>query len=272
MRLSRFVILSVATVAMGACGKDDVTAPKLPPLSQVRFINALPDTGGVDIHTMDQVELSPTANNLTYRTATQYFPTEAGVRHFRIFPTSTDINVTSQVMADASITLPANGRFTLLVTGSARAGTVNLWVINDATDPPPAGQVGIRLVNAAGGIINGYVVNTATTPISGTENFSNLGQLTFSDYLLRPKGSAAVRVTDAGTTTVNASLAGPNAPATLAGELPAAGVNSEGTMFSVYYFAPGAPGSANASVTAPSLVWFVDRNPCDEPMAATCTQ
>jgi hypothetical protein len=272
MRLSRFVMLGFSTVALSACGKDTVTAPALPPLSQVRFINALSDTGAVDIHAIDQVEFSPLANNLAYRAGTQYFPTEAGVRHFRVFPTSTNIAVTSQIMADALVTLPAGTRLTLLLTGSARAGTVNLWVIDDATQPPPAGQVGIRLVNVAGGIVNGYVVNTATSTLPATETFSNLGALTRSSYFLRPAGSAAVRVTDAGTTTVNASLAGPNAPATLAGELPAAGVNSAGTMFSVYYFAPGAPGSANATLTAPTLVWFVDRNPCDEPMAAACTQ
>jgi hypothetical protein len=272
MRLSRFVMLCVSTFALSACGKDDVTAPALPPLSQVRIINALADTGGIDVHAIDQVELSPLANNLAYRAGTQYFPTEAGVRQFRVFPTSTDINVTSQILTDATITLPADTRLTLLVTGSARAGTVNIWVIDDASDAPPAGQVGVRLVNAAGGIVNGYVVNTATSALPGTPTFTSLGALTHSDYFLRPAGSAAVRVTDAGSTSVNASLAGPAAPATLPGELPAAGVNSGGTMFSVYYFAAGAAGSPNASVTAPSLVWFVDRNPCDDPAVAACSQ
>ena len=270
MRLSRFVMLGICAAVFSGCGKDDVTAPSLPPLSQVRFINALYDTGAVDIHAVDQVNLSPVANNLAFRAGTQYFPTAAGVRHFRVFLTSKDINVTSVVMADENITLPEGKRLTLLLSGSARAGTTSLWMIDDSADPPPAGQVGVRLVNAASGIVNGYVVNTATTPLPGAETFSSVGTLTFSPYVDRPTGPAAVRVTDAGSTTVNASAAGPSAPATLPGEKPSAGVTQEGTNFSVYYFRAGAAGSANASVTTPGLVWFVDRNPCDEPAVAAC--
>lgn len=270
MRLSRFVMLLISSAALGACGKDTTTTPDLPPLSQVRFINALSDTGAVDIHAVDQVNLSPIANNLAYRAGTQYFPTEAGVRHFRVFPTSTNIAVTSQIMADASVTLPADRRLTLLLTGSARGGTVNLWMIDDSSDPPPAGQVAVRLVNAGTGVVNGYLVNTATTPLPPTETFSSVGTLTQSPYVNRPAGVAAMRVTNAGSTTVNASLAGPAAPSTLPNEKPAAGVTSEGTNFSVYYFAPGAAGSANAAVSTPTLVWFVDRNPCDEPAIAAC--
>lgn len=272
MRLSRFVILSLGTVAMIACSSGgDVTSPSLPSLSVVRFINALSDTGGVDIRAVDQVEFSPIANNLAYRAGTVYFDTQAGVRHFRVFPTSRDINVTSKVMADASVTLPESTRLTLLLTGSARAGTVNLWVIDDGTTPPPDGQVGVRLVNAAPGVVNGYLVNTVTTALPATATFSSLGTLIRSPYVNRAVGVAAIRVTDAGSSTVNASAAGPAAPAILTGEKPAAGVTSSGTMFSAYYFGPGAAGSPNASVTTPSLIWFVDRNPCDVPAVPACT-
>ena len=272
MRLSRLAMLCLGALSLSACGSDKVTTPALPPLATVRFINALSDTGAVDIHAVDQVELSPVANNLAYRRGTQYFPTKAGVRHFRIFPTFTDINLTSKVLGDASITLLENTRVTLLLTGSARAGTVNLWMIDDASTPPPAGQIGVRLVNAAPGVVNGYLVNTATTPLPPTETFSNIGSLIRSPYVSRAFGVAAVRVTDAGSTAVSASGAGPAAPATLAGEKPAAGVNSQGTVFSVYLFGPGAAGSPNATVVSPTLVWFVDRNPCDDPPVPACIQ
>lgn len=272
MRLSRFVMLGICAAVFSGCGKDDVTAPSLPPLSQVRFINALADTGAVDIHAVDQVNLSPIANNLPYRQGTQYFPTAAGVRHFRVFLTSKDINVTSVVMDEENITLPEGRRLTLLLTGSARAGTITLWMIDDSVDPPPAGQVGVRLVNASTGVVNGYLVNSATDAIPATATYSSVGTLNRTSYVDRPSGTSAVRVTDAGSSIVNASAAGPAAPATLAGEKPAAGVTQEGTNFSVYYFAPGAAGSANASVTTPSLVWFVDRNPCDEPAISACSQ
>jgi hypothetical protein len=264
-------MLSLGTGALMACGAADVTTPKLPALASVRFINALADTGGVDIRAMDQVQFSPVANNLGYRASTVYQNTEAGVRHFRVFPTSKDINVTSQVLADAMVTIPENTRVTLLVTGSARAGTVNLWVINDGTDAPPDGQIGVRLVNVASGVINGYLVNTVATALPTPETFSTVGTLIRSPYVDRASGVAALRVTDAGSSTVNASAAGPAPAAALPGEKPAAGVNSPGTLFSVYYFSPGAAGSANSTVTTPSLIWFVDRNPCDAPAVPACT-
>lgn len=272
MLLSRFVMLCVGTVALSACGDDDVTAPDLPLLSEVRFINALSDTGGVDIRAMDQVTLSPEANNLGYRAGTQYFPTEAGVRHLRVFPASTDIDVTSQTMADAMLTLPVGRRLTVILTGSARAATARLWVLDDAATPPPAGQIGIRLVNASGGLVNGYVVNSATDPLPASTTFSNVAAFAPSPYVYRPAGPAAIHVTDVGTALINASSDGPAAPATLPGQKPAAGVDSEGTVFTVYYFPPGAPGSANATVTSPTVIWFVDRNPCDDPPVAGCGQ
>jgi hypothetical protein len=166
--------------------------------------------------------------------------------------------------------LPAATRITLLVTGSARAGTVALWMIDDGSTPPPDGQIGVRLINTAPGIINGYLVATPTTALPGSATFSALGTLARSAYVNRALGPAAVLVTDVGSTTINASSAGPASPATLTGEKPAAGVSSTGTVFSVYYFAPGAAGSANAAVTTPTMIWFVDRNPCDAPAVAAC--
>lgn len=273
MRLSRLVLLSLATVAMAACDKNnEVTTTEFPPLAYTRIINAVPDTGGLDMRAVDQVEFSPVANNLGFRTATTYFQTESGVRHFRIFPTSKDINVTSQVLADVQVTLPASGRFTLLIAGSARANTVNLWVINDDAPVPGAGQIGVRVLNAAAGIVDAYTVASTTSTVSGTPAFSNIGYLTASEYKLRSTGSFAVRVTDASTTSVRASAAAPASPTTLPGQLPAAGRSTEGTVFSAYYFSAGAAGSDNASVTSPSVIWFVDRNPCDDPPAAACSQ
>lgn len=275
MRLSRFVMLCLATASVAACSSSDTvdtTTPSLPPLSYARFINAVADTGGVDIRAIDQVEFSPYANNLAFRGATNYFQTEAGVRKFRVFPTSTNINVTSTVLSDATITLPEGGRFTLLLAGSARAGTVKLWVIDDNSTAPAAGQLGVRLLNAAGGVVDGYVVATPTTALPATASFTSLGFLAHSDYQMRAIGPVAVRVADAGTTAVKASVAAPASPAPVTGELPAAGVTTAGTVFSAYYFPAGVAGSPNAAVTASSIIWFVDRNPCDAPAAAGCSQ
>lgn len=271
MRLIRFVILCLGTAALGACDSEDVTAPDLPPLAQVRYVNAVTDTGAVDILMIDQVEFSANRGDLGFRAGSIYYPTEAGVRRIRVFPTSTNSGVTSGVLHEAAITLLPNTRLTLLLTGSARAGTIRLWVIDDTNQAPAAGQIGVRMINAGGAVSDAYVVNTAATPLPGTATFTSVGAVTTSPYISRPTGPAAMRVTDAGQGSVAASAAGPNAPAALPGTFPAAGVNSQGTVFSVYYFPAGAAGSANATVTAPSLIWFIDRNPCDPPAVAACT-
>jgi hypothetical protein len=274
MRLSRLVLLSLGTVATIACGGADVTTPSIPALSSVRFINALSDTGSVDVRAMDQVAYSPVANNLAFRTATVYQNSAVGVRHFRVFPTSTNINVTSQVMADVSVTLPANSRITLLLAGSARGGTLQLWVVNDAPTPPPAGQIGFRMINTATGQVNGYVSAGPSDPLPGSPTFPGVLALAPTAYTNVAAGAVALQVTDVGSNAVNASAAGPPAPATLPGEFPAAGVTSAGTMFSAYYFPASLAGSTapqTAAYLVPAIIWFVDRNPCDVPAVPACT-
>jgi hypothetical protein len=268
MRLIRFVILCMSTAVLGACESDEVTSPGIPPLADVRYVNAVADTGALDLMMVDQVEFSARRRDLGFRAGSLYYPVEAGVRHIRVFPASNDINLGTQIIHDAQITLLADTRYTLLLTGSARAGTVRLWVIDDTSQPPPGGQIGVRMVNGGGAVSDGYVVNTATTALPGTATFTSVGAGTTSPYINRPTGAAAVRVTDAGQGSVAASAAGPNAPTQLPGTFPAAGVNSQGSVFSVYYFPAGV--GVNSTVTAPSLIWFVDRNPCDDPPVAGC--
>ena len=264
MRLSRFVILAAATLSFGACKSDTITTTTLPPLAGVRFINALSDTGAVDIRMIDQVELSAVANQLAFRAGTEHQPTEAKARHIRVFPNSFDQAITQKYMLDTTITLVADTRVTLLLTGSARAKTVRFVVLTDSPPGVTAGQIAVRAVNAATGAIDAYVVNTTADPVPGGTALANLAPLATSAYVTRATGAAAIRVTDAGSATVNVSAAGPASPAQLAGELPAAGVNSSGTAFSVFYFPRSVAGTTapqTAAFLVPAAIWFVDRVP-----------
>ncbi|MEO8193747.1 MAG: DUF4397 domain-containing protein [Gemmatimonadales bacterium] len=270
MRLSRLATLLLGSAALYACSSEDITNPEPPPNSAVRFINAVADTGAVDIRAIDQVEFSPYANSLNFRGGTEYFMTEAKSRQFRVFPTSLNIGVTSTVLLDATVDIPANGRYTLLLVGSARGGTLRFVLISDDAAPPPAGQISVRMVNTASGAVSGYLVNVVADPLPGSATFANVGSVSASPYVSRATGAAAVRVTDQGSATVNASVAGPTGPAALAGAFPAAGVSWAGTAFSVYYFPPGVAGSPQNAVSTPGAVWFVDRNPCDAPAVAGC--
>lgn len=262
MRLSRSVLLFLSVGALGACG-DDVTDPPLPALADVRYINAVADTGALDIRMIDQVELSANAFSINYRAGWRYEPTEAKDRRFRVFPTSLNPAITSSILLDTTITIQADTRVTLLLTGSARARTLRFVTVTDDESAPASGQVGVRLVNASTGAVSGYVVPATTTAPSGTATFANVGAFSASSYIERPATSGAIHVTNPGSMTANASAAGPAAPATPAGAFPAAGINSAGSRLSAYYFPAGVAGSPQNAVTNPSIVWFVDRNPCD---------
>lgn len=270
MRLTRFGILAIALAAIAGCSGEDVSAPPLPALAGVRYINAVSDTGRIDVKMVDQVEWSAyTVSPLNFREGMEHMPTEAGkARHIRAFSyASTNVAVVQQIIADTTLTFTANARYTVLLTGSARAKTVKFVVISDDAPALTAGATGtiaVRTVNASTGAINGYVVTNSTDAISGTPAASNLGVNSASAYVTRTAGNVALRVTDPGSTTANASVQGPVGTANPIGNagtfLPSAGVNNGGSAFSVYYFPRGTAGSLQTSTT-PTIVWFVDRVP-----------
>ena len=264
MRFTRLVLLSLIVGAAAACEDDKVTTSSEPAHSDLRFISAVADTGAVDITFIDQIDMSnQLGKGLTFRQGTAYQPVEAKARRLRVFPTSLNAAVTSQVLLDTTITIPPGQRITLLLTGPSRtAGQLRFVMIEDNTTAPASGQINVRAVNASTGAISGYLVNATTDAVTGTATFNNVGVNAASAYVGRATGAAALRFADVGTTTVRASQAGPTSPATPTGTFPAAGLQTAGTTFSVYYFGPARAGSA--ALTAPAAVWFVDRNPCDD--------
>lgn len=269
MRLTRFGIFGIALAAIVGCSEDDVSAPPLPALAGVRYINAVSDTGRVDIRMVDQVEWSATGNALDFRQGIEHQPTEAKPRRIRAFSfASREVTVVQQVLADTTLTFAANSRYTVLLTGSARAKTLRFVLINDDAPAGSATQIAVRAVNASTGAINAYVTTTTTDAITGTPSASNLAPYVASPYITRTAGNTALRVTDVGSTTATASVAGPNGTTNPLGAsgtfFPSAGVNNGGSAFSAYYFPRGTAGSVQTSTT-PTVIWFVDRVPTPTP-------
>ena len=264
MRVNRFILVCLGVAAVGGCENDKVSTTTPPALAAVRYINAVTDTGSVDIAMIDQVEWSANAKPLAFRAASAYQPTEAKSRHIRVFPTSLNIGVTSQFMLDTMVSLTAGTRVTLLLTGSARSKTLRFVTIDDDVTPPAATQIGVRLVNASAAPVNVYLTTDTADALPGTAAFANISSLATSSYVSRAVGKVAVQATNVGSAVPTAKALGPNAPPSAPGDVfPAAGVNSQYTRFSVYYFPRGVAGSPQNAVTTPSLIWFVDRNPCD---------
>lgn len=268
MRLTCLTALFAAAIAIAGCGSDKVTSPSIPPLAGVRWINAVPDTGAIDVRAIDQVEFSPIVNALAFRSGTEHQPIQAKARHFRAFITSTNPAITSNPIVDTTITFAADQRYTVLLTGSART-KVSFLVIDDNAPTPSSGQIVIRAVNASATAIDAYVLDSTNTAIAGTATAANLAPFAASGYVGRTAGKVAMRVTPAGTPgTVSASAQGPYAPAAIVGAAPAAGVNTAGSPFSVYYFPRSVAGSGapqTAAFQAPAIVWFVDKIPTPTP-------
>lgn len=277
MRHHRFYSLcagAILATAVVACGDDNGTgvAPR-PSLAGVRFINALADTFDVDIRPQDQVEWSASANRLAFRSATEYQPTQAGARHFRMFPQpgpdAADPNVVSQVLLDTTVTFEANANYTVLVTGSARANTERFVVIKDEVPAVPAGSIALRAINASSGTVSLYITDSLTHALPATPLFADVSSLGVSAYATRAAGATAARASETGDATISASVAGPKAPPPPSTSppstvFPSAGVDAAGSAFSVIYFPSSVVGSKAPQSTAflaPAVVFFVDKHP-----------
>ena len=288
MRLSRLFLLPVAALAVAACGDDNgVSENARPPLGGVRFVNAVADGGPVDIRMVDQVEWSAssatTAANygLPFRAGTTHWATEAKSRRIRVFPTDSNIAVTSQILHDTTIAVEANKNVTLMLVGSRANPSSLRFVVIDDTPPAAAGtEVAVRAVNAdAAAAVDAYLTPTATTAITGAPTWANVSPLSGGAYVTRDTGSFAVRAAMAGTTTPLYSAGAPvGAPqAGLIGAL--AGSRAPGSALSAYVFPRACPavatpltidncptliGQSTANQTAlqsPAVLWFVDRVP-----------
>jgi hypothetical protein len=267
MRLSRFLVIGVVLAAVAACNDDEITNTTPPPLAGVRFINAMADTGAVDIRMIDQVPWSALALSLAFRSGTEHQPTEAKTRHIRVFPTSRNPVVTSNFMLDTMITFAANQHYTLLLSGSAKNNTDRFIVIADDATSPAAGSIAVRAVNASCGPAGtpnvDFLVGADSTALAAVG--SNIAPNAASAYQARAAGSLLGRFTTTVTPTRVAQATGPVAPATPAGARPAAGVNSAGTVLSAYCFPRSVAGTTAPQDTVTfnraAVVYFVDRVP-----------
>lgn len=298
MRLSRLLLLPVATLAVAACGEDDgVTVNTRPPLGGVRFVNAVPDMLPMDIRMVDQVEWSASSVNasnatgLAYRGATIHWPTEAKARRIRVFPTSTDIAVTSRVLLDTTITIEANRNVTFVVVPGVRAGapnansetdSVQFIMIDDAVPALTGLQIAARAVNA--GVptgIDAYLTASTSTAIAGAPTWSVPTPFgAGAPYVTRDTGTFAVRATAAGVPATILASATASAGAPQSGLIGAlAGFRAAGSVLSAYVFPRACPAVATPLTTAncpalvgasaatqtalqsPGIVWLVDMIP-----------
>jgi hypothetical protein len=267
-------ILAITALAVFAAACDEEGGPFLAPdepLAYTRFINAVPDTGATDWRFIDGVANSPFAVGLAFRGGTPYQATNPGPRQLRIFPTSVEISITTQIVIDTTLTFEVGKYYTIVHLGLTRAGQTPADHIKVFEDTPASigTQIAFRVVNLATGLnpLDVFATNTTGEATPSTALFSALAYTAASSYSLRNPGTLAIRVTSSGTTTP--ILANAAAPAGLPAD-PAltgsavGGAAQAGSALSAFVFPRSVAGSRAPQTTAfqnPAIGYFVDRRP-----------
>src|ERR1051326_8101826 len=163
-RILQLSLLGLAAGAMNACKPEEVISTTTPPTAGVRFIHAVPDTGIMDFRAVDGVDFVE-HHGVAFRSASGAFYKNAiaGSRHIRIFmsvpvfstlPAEQQQAIASTVMADTTLTLEADHRYTFLLWGFARTGSspsMDLTVLDD-NPGDPGNPGGLRVGEAGAGV------------------------------------------------------------------------------------------------------------------------
>jgi hypothetical protein len=276
MRVSRIGLALVGALMAVGCSEDDgpFFAPNVP-LAYTRFINAIPDTVGVDFRFIDLVEYSPFAIQLPFRGFTPYQGTAPGARHLRVFTNwggdSVYLRHTTVQLADETPTFEAGKYYTIAAVGFSRAGQTPALTVQVFEDPipDPGSQVAFRVVNLASGLggLNVSLTAASGDAIPATPNVaSNLAYLAASPYLTRATGNAWFRVQQTSAAAEIVSGNGRQAPVGAAGDplqnqTTIGGSGQAGSAVTAYVFPRSVAGSRAANQTAPTVVFIVDKHP-----------
>ena len=254
----------------------------------IRFVNAIPDSGGQDWRFVDQVEGSPTSLNLTFRgvfPGASYQAAAAGTRHLRVFQSSLDQTFTDPVLSgpaivsvvfvDSTFNLTAGTHYTIAAVGSLRSKTAKLLILTDDY-ADPGSNISVRVVNLnAAPSLDVYASATGgSSALPSSPLVGSLAVYAASPWNSAAPGPLALRATAAGSKTLPA-LVDVTAPAGVAADrtlnLTAIGGSTiAGSAFTAFIFPSAATGSLAANVVAvtcptrcptPGMVFAVDKYP-----------
>jgi hypothetical protein len=276
----------VLAATVVACSKDtDGTLLTPPPLAGLRYINVTPDTSGLDFRVVDIVGDAPNTVGATFRTggapygvATAFlpphFPVRAGTRTLRVFVTSTNVAVASQVVWEGTFDFVQGTNYTLYLYGYARTGStpaVDALITTDNPNPA-AGKYSVRLLNLASTLAGNPAgsapatvdarVTAVNSAAGGTADFTAVGLAAPSGYVdfdVTTGTAARVSVQAPGTAGPNllqaflpvGTAANPNNPPGTQDPIPGTAV--AGTGFTAVIVPRSVAGSA-APQTTPAAV------------------
>jgi len=213
-RLFRFSAVCLLLAAASACNNPEKTITTVtPPTAGIRFINAVPDTAGafgLDFRFIDIVESNAqfrvafrnnptTSGGVTASTQLQFKAAQAGARRFVVFLDDTIQAIASTKLKDSTLTLEAGKNYTVILWGSARAGStpgLRLTVLQEAV-PDPGAQVALRVINATPTPIDVRQYSQAGT-LPANPTWANVGALSASAFVNAAPGNILYNVQPAG--------------------------------------------------------------------------
>ncbi|WP_041586127.1 DUF4397 domain-containing protein [Terriglobus saanensis] len=186
VRALGLAVMAASSLAMTGCGS--VTGSTT--FSQLRVIDASPDSGGLDIYASG----TALAYNLGFGTITSYVAITPGTYTVQVKPAGSATAVLS-----TKATLPASKQFTLLV-GNVNAGLEGL-VLADQSGPAPSGQIALRFLNEATkiGALDIYLVPSSATLLTTSAIATGVVFDTNTGYLNVPVGTYKLYILPTGT-------------------------------------------------------------------------
>jgi hypothetical protein len=268
MRRIAIALAVTGSAIAAACGSDmgAILAPTVP-LAFTRFVDAVPDSGGMDWRFVDVIENSPTTFGLNFRgtfPGAGYQATGAGSRHLKIFQTSTDINLTSKVLFDTTFNFVAGTHYTLVVAGNMRANQGKLYILTDDF-ADPAGQIAVRVFNAGAGTVDVYASASGGTSTLPSALTSGLANFAATKYTTMAVGPLDLRAFATGTTSFPAMVdvvVPAGLPADRANNLTAVGGSGQaGSVLTAFIMPRSVAGSTATNFATPGIVYIVDKHP-----------
>jgi len=277
MTLLRFSAFCGFAAALTGCTREATFTEPLPPLAGIHWINAVPDTGQQDIRVIDIVS-NAGLFDANFRGSNMFYQRiEAGSRTVRIFNSSTDPVIASQILQETTVPVTANASYTFIHAGFARTGGTparTVLIMPDTPPTPAAGQVAVRAINAGAGLgnVDVFVVKRPVTPagadsLPDTPAAANIAFGAAGAYLSAAVDAVAadtIRVvfTTAGTKTVLAAVLAPAGVVGTTTVNPIAGSRIAQSVLTAVLVPRSVAGSqAPAAFTTPSTVYLVDRRP-----------
>jgi hypothetical protein len=189
-RTSRLTLLAILVAALAGC--QGISG--IQPVSQVRVIDASPDSPALDIHQTSPQSSPMALYNIGFGTVSSYVPVTAGPTTHAAYSAGTQ-----QQLAATRGTLAAGSQYTVLA-GNA-AASLQMTVLKDQSYPAPTGQVALRFLNQATrtGAVDLYLLPPGMSPIAVQPLVSGATFGANTGYINAPSGTYSIMAYPSGT-------------------------------------------------------------------------